>query len=445
MSAASIAPAALLVAVLVAQAMLPARRMVVVILGAALACLVSTVAGHATTSELLGELPWDVLVILVTLGLLSEVFVETRVFARLAVWLAERSQGDPRKLLPWLAVGMWAVSGLVNNLTALLLVLPIVHILLSLMGVHQRYVSWTLGVMLVACNLGGAATPIGDFPAILLLGSGAMRFSEYLVLAAPPTLIALVLIVVLTSRGARPAAGLATSGLSARLSVGTMRALHRGVRLETKRFALASALLALMIAGWLFAPAERGFGPELVAWLGVAVLLATQGALGETLARRRVDAEAALFLLALFVMVAAVRRAGVFGDIASLLVALPVSDELRLVIFLVVAGLLTGIFSAGPSMAALLEVADALATTLPPAAVYVGLALSVCAGSSLFLTAATSGPMAQALTERARLRGRGGEAIRFGFAEFLPVGLLSFGTILAIGIGWSLAIVALSS
>lgn len=59
-------------------------------------------------------------------------------------------------------------------------------------------------------------------------------------------------------------------------------------------------------------------------------------------------------------------------------------------------------------------------------AVYIGLALSVCAGRSLLLTAATSGPMAQALTERAALRGEDGALVRFGFFEFLPVGLLSF-------------------
>lgn len=444
MSLAALAPALLLVAVLTLQALLPARRILIVTTGAGLACLLTTATGVATTGEILAELPWDVIVILVALGLLSEVFVETRVFARLAVTLAERSAGDPRRLLPWLAIGMWAVSGVVNNLTALLLVLPIVHILLSLMGVHQRYVSWTLGVMLVACNLGGAATPIGDFPAILLLGSGAMPFSDYLVLAAPPTLIALSVIVVVASLGVRPARGMAVDGLAARLSVATMRALHRGIRLERRRFAIASAILVAMVAAWLFAPADRGYGPEIVAWLGVALLLATQGALGETLLRRRVDVEAALFLIALFAMVGAVRRTGVFAEVASTLLALPVTPELRLVVFLLVAGLLTGVFSAGPSMAALLEVADALAARLPPSAVYVGLALSVCAGSSLFLTAATSGPMAQALTERAGLRAEDGRPLRFGFGDFLPVGLLSFAVIQSVAIGWALAIVALA-
>ncbi|MCA9613849.1 MAG: permease, partial [Myxococcales bacterium] len=414
--------------------------MIVVGAGAALACLLATATGIGTTAEVLAEVPWDVLVILVTLGLLSEVFVHTRVFSRLAVALSERSAGDPRRLLPWLAIGMWAVSGLVNNLTALLLVLPVVHILLSLMGVTQRYASWTLGVMLVACNLGGAATPIGDFPAILLLGSGAMRFADYLVLALPPTVIALGLLVLAVQLVVRPAGREPKDALAARLSVATMRALHRGVKLERRRFALAAGLLSTMILAWTFAPADRGYGPELVAWLGVGALLATQGALGERLVRSRVDVEATLFLLALFVMVGVVRRAGVFGNVAEWLVALPVSPELQLVLFLVAAGVLTGLFSAGPSMAALLEVADVLTERLPAPAVYVGLALAVCAGSSLFLTAATSGPMAQALTERAGLRTASGEPLRFGFTNFLPVGLLAFTIILGVGIGWALVL-----
>ena len=110
------------------------------------------------------------------------------------------------------------------------------------------------------------------------------------------------------------------------------------------------------------------------------------------------DIEAVLFLLSLFVMVGAVRRSGLFEQAARALTALPWPPEAQLALFLLTAGVLTGVFSAGPSMAALLDVAEALARTLPPTAVYVGLALSVCAGSSLFLTAATSGPMAQMLT-----------------------------------------------
>lgn len=89
-------------------------------------------------------------------------------------------------------------------------------------------------------------------------------------------------------------------------------------------------------------------------------------------------------------------------------------------------------------MAALLEVADVLARQFPPHAVFVGLALSVCAGSSFLLTAATSGPLLQTLTERAGLRDETGLPLRFGFFDFLPIGLLSFAVIESVAVGFAL-------
>jgi hypothetical protein len=115
----------LLAVTLVLQAVLPRLRLLIVTFGAGLAALVSTLLGIATAPALLREVPWDVLVILVGLGLVSELFVSSRVFDVLAVSAGRWSQADPRRLTALFAVGMYAVSGLVNNLTALLLVLPV--------------------------------------------------------------------------------------------------------------------------------------------------------------------------------------------------------------------------------------------------------------------------------------------------------------------------------
>lgn len=428
---------ALLFAALILQAVLPALRVLIVLSAAALSCLLATLLGVGTTHQLMAEVPWDVLILLVGLGLLSELLVESRLFGILAVRAARLSQARPSLVLCFFVVAMYLVSGLVNNLTALMLVLPVLHILLKLMGVHQRYLSWTLGLLLVACNLGGAATPIGDFPAILLLGSGRMTFRAYLIHAAPPTVIALAILLAVVTLIIRPQRGLERDTLSARLSVQVMNQLYRNVRLDRRRLYPVAGLLALMLMGWTLIPTSTGISADLICWLGVGTALLLNKHLGEQLVRRRVDMEAVLFLLALFVMVAAVRRTGMFVAVAHFLGTLPVSPLVQLVVFLCLAGVLTGIFSAGPSMAALLEVAHSLAQRLPPHAVYVGLALSVCAGSSLFLTAATSGPMAQALTERADLRGAQGEPIRFGFFQFLPTGLLSFAVIQLVALAYA--------
>lgn len=428
--------ATLLIATLLLQAALPSRRLLIVTMGAGLSALASALFGTATAPELLSAVPWDVIVILVTLGLLSQLFVESRVFGVLALTATRWSGARPRRILLLFCVGMYVVSGLVNNLTALLLVLPILLILFKLMGVRQRYVSWGLALVLVSCNLGGAATPIGDFPAILLLGRGAMTFDDYLVRAAPTTFIALIVLLTIALLVIRPGKQLDQSELSTRLTVATMGALYRNVKIDLRRLLPAAGFLLLMLGAWVLVPRETGVTADLVAWLGAGGALLAVGVLGERIVRTRVDVDAALFLLALFVMVGAVSRSGLFGDVAQWLTTLPIPPLAQLCVFFVAAGVLTGIFSAGPAMAALLEVAARLAQQHDPAAVYVGLALSVCAGSSLFLTAATSGPLAQALTERADLRDPEGRVLRFGFIQFLPTGLFAFAVIQTVAVVW---------
>lgn len=432
-------PTVVLLVTLVVQAVVPSRRLLVVTTGAALALVSVATTGLATATSVFAGVPWDVLVIVVTLGLLSEVLAASRLFGLLALAATRLSRADALKVMLFFAVGMYAVSGLVNNLTALLLVLPVLLNLFKLLGVSQRYTVWTLGPLLVACNLGGAATPIGDFPAILLLGRGAMGFTDYLVRAAPQTMVALTAFLAVVVVVARPAKDMVREGLAPRLAVRTMESLYRGVTLDRRRFIPGAIALTGMLVAWTALPASWGVGPELVAWFGAAVALLAVPALGESLVRKKVDVEAVLFLLSLFVMVGAVRASGMFTLAAKALVALPVPPTAQVVVFLVAAAVLTGLFSAGPSMAALLDVASELAKRHPPAAIYVGLAMSVCAGSSLFLTAATSGPLAQALTERADIRAGDGEAVRFGFFDFVPVGLVGFSVILATGIGFALA------
>jgi Na+/H+ antiporter NhaD/arsenite permease-like protein len=424
MTTAQLVLAGLLLAALVAQAALPALRVLIVVAAAGLACLAALAFGVAAPKALLAAVPWDVLVILVSLGALSSVLAESRLFDRLAVAAARVSRGDPTRVTVVFAAAMYLVSGLVNNLTALLLVMPVQLTLLGLMGVERRYVAWSLGLVLVACNLGGAATPIGDFPAILLLGGGRMDFAAYLVRAGPATAAIFAVVLLVVMRGVRPARGLWSDALSTRVSCAVIEAMHRRVLLRRRLAVPVGLILALMFAAWTLLPPEHGVGPELVCWLGGAAALAVAPRTGEDVLRRRFDAEAVLFLLAMFLMVLAVRSSGLFEALARALVDSPLPLGLQLGLFLVLAGLATALFSAGPSMAALLEVADVLARQLPGDVVYVGLALSVCAGSSCLLTAATSGPLAQSLCERADLRDSQDRPIRFGFFEFLPVGLL---------------------
>lgn len=430
--------AALLVSVIVLQAVLPSLRLLIVLGGAALTCLACVALGVATVAQLFADVPWDVLLILVALGLYAEQLAQSRLFGLASVGVTRVAGAKPVALTVLFAFGTYLVSGVVNNITALLVVLPVLLSVFALIGVTARYIKWTLGLLLVACNLGGAATPIGDFPAVLLLGRGTLSFRDYLAGAVLPTIVAVWLLIGLVVLLVRPARDVTSTPLTRRLTLATLGQLYRGVRLDWRALGPAALAMVSMLFGWLFAPASWGLSPELVCWVGAGIALLSRPRAAEKLLRTKVDVEAALFLLALFLMVAAVRRTGLFTEAALSLTRLPLPPLGQVVVFLVVAAVSTGLFSAGPSMAALLEVADVLSKQHPAEPIYIGLALSVCAGSSLFLTAATSGPLTQSLVERSKLKDLQGQRIRFGFTEFLPVGLLGFTVILVVNIARTL-------
>lgn len=442
MTALQAAFAAALVATLVAQAVWPRLRLLIVLAGAALSCGAAAVLHITPVAAVFAGVPWNVLLILVALGLFTERLADTQLFGLASVRLVALARARPMALLLLSNVAMFLASSVVNNLTALLVLLPVLLTVLALAGVTTRYAAWALGLLLVSCNLGGAATPIGDFPAVLLLGRGVIGFQDYLWQAFPPTVLALALLLGGVALWVKPARDLPESPLGQRLTLITLARLYRGVRLDRRLLWPCLGALVGMLAGWLLVPPSWGVGPELVAWLGAGVALAAKPLEGEKALKRSIDVEAVLFLLALFLMVGVVRETGLFADMARWLMAVPLAPDAQLVVFLTVSALLTGVFSAGPSMAALLEVADALAAHMPGDAVYVGLALSVCAGSSLLLTAATAGPLMQSLVERAGLRDVHGQPLVFGFKEFLPVGLLGFCVILAVGIARTLWAVA---
>jgi len=257
----------------------------------------------------------------------------------------------------------------------------------------------------------------------------------------PVTLLCMALLLLIVVLAVRPARDVPVSVLGKRLTLVTLAQLYRGVRLDWGLLAPCLAALLGMVIGWLVLPAGWGVSPEMVAWFGAGLALLAKPREGEAVLKQAVDVESALFLLALFLMVAVVRETGFFASVAHRLVAAPLAYEGQVVIFLIAAAVLTGLFSAGPSMAALLEVADVLAVNREAAPVYIGLALAVCAGSSLFLTAATAGPLMQTLVERAGLKDLNGTRLGFGFREFVPVGLLGFTLILSLAIARTLWVI----
>ena len=421
------------IATIASQAIRPRRRLAIVLAGCAACAVIATSTGKTTMLRLLEDVPWNVIAILVALGLFTHAVLPSNAMGFLALKASAFSKGRESRLLWVFPAMMFVLSGTVNNLAAMNVILPVLLATLKIINPQQRYVDMLLAALLVACNLGGAASPIGDFPAILLMGHGGVEFTTYLVWAGPAcvAILLFVLTVFLLLHASRAKGQRST--FEETLAVATVTRLYRRTHIRWSILVPGILVFAGMFVCWTI-----GVEPALVCIVGVGVLLLASGERGEKTIRTGIGVESVVFLICLFIMIAAVTTSGILEVVTQPILQLSSTPRLMLVVFLLAAGVLTGLFSAGPSMAALLPVATVLTRFLPSEPVYVGLALAVCAGSSLFITAATSGVLAQEQVQASGLITQEGHRVQFGFLRFLPYGAMSFCIILSAGIGYVL-------
>ena len=117
----------------------------------------------------------------------------TGVFQFIAVWMAKRVRANPRALLAVTAAITALLSGYVGNVTTALLITPIIiQITRNLKVPSFPY----LMLIIFACNIGGAATLIGDPPNILIGSKLGLTFGDFIINMTPLSYFLMVVLIV---------------------------------------------------------------------------------------------------------------------------------------------------------------------------------------------------------------------------------------------------------
>lgn len=431
-----------MIVTLIFQALIPTRKMLIIFCGAAITVTIAASLGNQSINNIYNGVPWDVLVILLGLGIFSSLFARSRIFSYLAVWCSRVSKGEYLLILIMFSSIMFFLSCTLNNLTALLLILPVLLTILKAIGVTQRFIALCFSLLIVACNLGGAATPIGDFPAILLMGTGSISFLRYLALAFPMCLLLFSVILMIAVYYYKRKGRDNPSLLECSLALSTMAKLYRNVTIDKTILYSGIGVFCIMFGLWIIA-GDIGLSPGVICFLGIGVFMVIKHEDAEDIIRHQVDFESILFLTALFLMVSCMAGSGILDYVAELMSGYFTDTRMLVCALMICCGISTAIFSAGPSMATMLPIAQQIILKGEVAGdiVYVGLALSVCAGSSFLLTAATAGPLAQSMVEKSGLNTREGANATFNFITFLPFGIVSYAVIQLGGLAFVLAMI----
>ena len=373
---------------------------------ALLAGLLVVVLGIVDQHEAFAAIDLNVIFLLAGMMVIAGSLAQTGFFEWLAVRSVRLSHGSPFRLLVILSLVTAFLSAFLDNVTTVVLMTPITLSVARRLGVSPMPY---LIAQILASNIGGTATLIGDPPNILIGSAAGLDFGEFLVNLGPVTLLVL----------------LAFVALMRLLFAGSLQVPEerRGAALEitepvtiTNRPLLVRSLVVvgLTLVGFLFHSA-LGLEAATIALLG-ATLIMLIGGLDPHEAFRDVEWSTLFFFVGLFVLVEAVVHVGIVGGVADMLAEIAGGDPVVASIGLLwTSAMASAIVDNIPYTATAIPVVHHLiGTGLPAEPLWWSLALGACLGGNLTIVGASANVVV------VNLALRGGHTIRF--FEFMRYG-----------------------
>ena len=158
------------------------HRTIVGIVGAMLMIL----CGILSQEVAIHHIDFNTLGLLIGMMTIVNITAETGLFNFLAIWAAQRVKANPMKLLLALALLTAVCSALLDNVTTVLLTVPVTFSITSQLKVDVKPF---LIAQILASNIGGTATLVGDPPNIMIGSAVGLSFMDFIIHLTLPAII----------------------------------------------------------------------------------------------------------------------------------------------------------------------------------------------------------------------------------------------------------------
>jgi Na+/H+ antiporter NhaD/arsenite permease-like protein len=366
-----------------------------------------------------------------TIGLLTGMMIlvyltqQTGVYDFVAIRAGQLSGGRSFALTMSLAAITAVLSAFLDNLTTILLVAPITFLLADALDIEAVPL---LIIEVMASNIGGTATLIGDPPNIIIAGATGLSFNAFIANLAPIVVVTFVVVVPLLYLVFRKRLQIEEGNRQSVMGLDAAASIRDWPELKRTGPVLALTVLAF------FAHQALHIEPATVALTGAAVgLLVTRIDLEKALSG--IEWTTLFFFIGLFVMVGALEATGAIGHVADAVKDVTGGDRTAELIGITwVAAVGSAVVDNIPFTTAMIPVVKELqmdAGATGDDAYWWALALGACFGGNATLIAAAANVAAAGMAERA--------GTPIGFMTFLRVGL----PVTVISIGLATAYIAI--
>ena len=367
---------------------------------------------------------FNVLIILIIMELFTNLISNTHIMELLSLKLAKLSKGNKKLILILFGLLMFIISAFLNNITAVMMILPIVFVLLKTIGIDRKYLNIFFASLLALSNTGGASSPIGDFPAIVIMSSGITSFLGYLLRAFPFFLFTSILIIFWWKIRIKEN----NKDIDKRkLSLDILQSKYKNLMVKKDVLIALISIFIIMFIGWSFIPQEI-IPPEIIAILGYVLAMSVCAIKKENIFQK-IDFKPILTISSFLFLAGVISATGILNEIALFFQTNITSPKTLLIVLMLITSLVSGLFGAGPAASAMMPVIVSLCgSTFSTQSDWVAIAYaaSICAGSSLFMWSATAGFILSKRINEEELTDGKNEKLSWNILDYLKYGIQNY-------------------
>ncbi len=164
------------------------HRTIVGLVGA----MLMIIAGIISQETAIHHIDFNTLGLLIGMMIIVNITSETGLFNFLAIWAAKKVKAQPTKLLVALSALTAVCSGFLDNVTTVLLTVPITFNIAAQLKVDVKPF---LMAQIISSNIGGTATLVGDPPNIMIGSAVGLSFMDFILNMSLPAAIIFVVTV----------------------------------------------------------------------------------------------------------------------------------------------------------------------------------------------------------------------------------------------------------
>lgn len=344
----------------------------------------------------LSYIDWNTVALLFAMMVLVSITKRTGVFEYIAIWIAKLVKGKPIPLLIGIGIITAVGSALLDNVTTVLLFVPVILTLTNIL--HLPSFPYLITII-ISSNIGGTATLIGDPPNIMI-GQAVehLTFLSFLQHTAPVAIVLFVISILLLSFVFRKK----LQKINQEQMQTLMKMKEKDHLIRSPLLYQSISILLLTMIGFLLHPILH-IDLTIIALTGaILLLIISEKEVAAEKVFQQVEWVTLFFFIGLFMLVGGLEEVGMIDELARSIMLLTEGDMTQTALLMLwMSGIFSGIIDNIPFVAAMIPVIMEFETygmtNLDP--LWWALALGACLGGNGTLIGASANVVVAGLAE----------------------------------------------